>query len=299
MSRRIMRSFKLNEISAVDRPAQKGARMTILKRDDGNDPLRTASPHHVEKGILDMTPEEVKKMIDDAVKVATADLTKKLSDTETALATITKAAKKKPAADDGDPEPDADDATQKAWRPYVAKMVAKAVADTTAKLEADFAKREAVIKGDEVLTMDGVTIRKSETTESNFAFMKAQADRIEIADFTKRAETEIPTLVGEMVAKAKALRAVSKLGEDDRKVIEAMLKGGEAMARLAMKSKGHDTTTVNENTATGQLNKMATDYATTHKVDFAKAYSAVIETPAGQELYAKAETERKAAVKAA
>lgn len=32
--RRVMRSFKLNEISAVDFPAQKGARATILKRDD-------------------------------------------------------------------------------------------------------------------------------------------------------------------------------------------------------------------------------------------------------------------------
>lgn len=33
MAKRIMRSFKLNEISAVDRPAQKHARMVIMKRD--------------------------------------------------------------------------------------------------------------------------------------------------------------------------------------------------------------------------------------------------------------------------
>src|SRR4051812_40380335 len=31
MKRRIMRSFKIAEISAVDRPAQAGARMTIIK----------------------------------------------------------------------------------------------------------------------------------------------------------------------------------------------------------------------------------------------------------------------------
>ena len=35
--RRIMRAFKINEISAVDRPAQSRARMVILKRDSGGD----------------------------------------------------------------------------------------------------------------------------------------------------------------------------------------------------------------------------------------------------------------------
>jgi hypothetical protein len=34
MAKRIMRAFKLNEISAVDRPAQEGARMVLMKRDD-------------------------------------------------------------------------------------------------------------------------------------------------------------------------------------------------------------------------------------------------------------------------
>lgn len=37
MGKRIMRSFKMDEISAVDRPAQKGAKATILKRDDNGD----------------------------------------------------------------------------------------------------------------------------------------------------------------------------------------------------------------------------------------------------------------------
>lgn len=37
MPRRIMREFRINEISAVDSPAQKGARATILKRDEPGD----------------------------------------------------------------------------------------------------------------------------------------------------------------------------------------------------------------------------------------------------------------------
>ncbi|GGB00502.1 hypothetical protein GCM10011491_30880 [Brucella endophytica] len=35
MTKRVMEDFSISEISAVDRPAQKGARMTIMKRDDG------------------------------------------------------------------------------------------------------------------------------------------------------------------------------------------------------------------------------------------------------------------------
>lgn len=37
MAKRIMRAIKLNEISAVDKPAQEGARMVLMKRDDTDD----------------------------------------------------------------------------------------------------------------------------------------------------------------------------------------------------------------------------------------------------------------------
>lgn len=42
MVKRIMRRFRMNEISAVDRPAQKGAKMTIMKRDDSTSRLSAA-----------------------------------------------------------------------------------------------------------------------------------------------------------------------------------------------------------------------------------------------------------------
>jgi len=38
MAKRIMEEFSISEISAVDRPAQKGAKMTLMKRDDGDEP---------------------------------------------------------------------------------------------------------------------------------------------------------------------------------------------------------------------------------------------------------------------
>jgi len=43
--RRIMHEFSIHEISAVDSPAQKGARVAIMKRDDGKgEPFRKVSP---------------------------------------------------------------------------------------------------------------------------------------------------------------------------------------------------------------------------------------------------------------
>jgi hypothetical protein len=37
MVKRIMRAFKISEVSAVDKPAQEGARMVIMKRDSAGD----------------------------------------------------------------------------------------------------------------------------------------------------------------------------------------------------------------------------------------------------------------------
>ncbi len=359
MTRRIMRTFKMDEISAVDRPAQAGARMTIMKRDDGEDywkrdftaqqrqdaaasgaalpdgsfPIKNrgdlenaihaigrakdpakAKAHiiarakalgatsalpdgWVKKGIETMTDDEVKKTIDDAVKAATGTLTKQLADTTAALTTLQKAVKKKPPYDDsntdGEPEPDADDDTKKAWRPHVASQVAKALAKQKEEFDAELAKRDAIAKGDETFESDGTVVRKSEVGETSFKIMKSQHDRLELQDFTKRAETEIQHLTGETIVKAKALRAVSKLDKESREAIEAMLKGGNAAMKANMGALGHNTPIASS--AEGELEKLAKTYEAQHKVSYADAYSKVLETREGGELYAKAKLEKRAA----
>jgi hypothetical protein len=301
MTKRIMRAFKMNEISAVDRPAQAGARMTILKRDNSTD-----NNTHGHERINDMTDAELKKMLDDAVKAAlpaavtaaTADLTKKLNETTSQLDAITKAAKKKKpfddSATDGDPEPDADDmddSAKKAWRAYVEKRVAKAVAKAKEEHEAEIAKRADVAKNDETLEHDGVVLRKSVIGDDQFKVMKSLTETNEINAFTKRAEAEIPSLPGTSIAKAKALRAVSKLAKEDREVVEAMLKGGNAAMKTQMTALGKDGN--GDDTAEGQLEKMVTTYMTTDKtVSKAVAYTKVLETADGKELYAKSLTEK-------
>lgn len=280
-----MRTFKLNEISAVDRPAQAGARMTILKRDSGMPPTTAM------KGIENMTEAELQKMVGDAVTAATAALTKELGVAKAQLDALPKPPVKK-----ADPavEPEGDDATLKAWRPYVAKAIADAVTKVKEEHAVEIAKRDDLAKTDETFTAgDGTVIRKSEAGENTFKVLKAQEDRLQIADFTKRAETEIPTLPGETVLKAKALRAVSKLDKVEKDAIEAMLKAGNAAMKANMASLGHNVP--NESSATGQLKKMVDEHAKANKVNEAAAYEAVLSTPEGQRLYAAEKAEKRAA----
>jgi len=296
MAKNIMRAFKMNEISAVDRPAQAGARMTIMKRDTSND--NNSNGH---ERINDMTDAELQKMIADAVTAATGDITKQLTDTTAALATLQKAApKKKPyddSATDGEPEPDADDmndSAKKAWRAYSAKQVEKAVAKAKEAFDAEIAKNADVAKNDETLEHDGVVLRKSVIGEDQFKVMKSLTDTNEINAFTKRAETEIPALPGTSIAKAKALRAVSKLAKEDREVVEAMLKGGNAAMKTQLTTLGKDGN--GDDTADGQIEKMVVAYMAADKtVSKAVAYTKVLETAEGKAAYAKSLTEKRAA----
>lgn len=86
--KRIMRSFKLNEISAVDAPAQKHARMLIMKRAE---PLDKQIEERLAAELADevlkaqkaalaketaMTEDDIKKAVDAAVAKAADDLAK-------------------------------------------------------------------------------------------------------------------------------------------------------------------------------------------------------------------------------
>ena len=267
MTRRIMRAFKMAEISAVDRPAQIGARATIMKRDDRVPPVTITM-----KRIEDMSPEDVKKMIDDAVKAAVVEITKTDAPTEAQITERVNTA--------------------------VTSAVTKAVADTKTAMEADFAKRAEIAKADETFESDGVTIRKSEVGESTFKILKSQAEKLEVADFEKRATTDIPHLPGELTLKAKCLRAISKLDKEVSEGIIAMLKGGSAAVKTMTKSSGHDLP-VEARTAEDQIEALTkAEMAKDGKLSHAEAYTKVLDTPEGAKLYNDSQMAKRAAVKA-
>jgi hypothetical protein len=331
-----MRSFRLSEISAVDRPAQAGAKMTIMKREfsqderdqlaasgaalpDGSFPIkskqdlenaihavgRASDPGKAKSHIIsraktlgatdllpddwkagkslnevDMTEQEINKKIEEAVVAKTSDLQKLLDE---ANATIAKAPKKKPVAD-GDAEDaadgGADEDTEKSKKRFEAAVAA------------EVEKRVAVVKADEAFEAEGVTIRKSEVGETAFKFMKAQAEKIELADFAKVAEQQFGKLPGEPIAKAKALRAIAKLGKEDREVVETMLKGGDAALKQGMSEIGHG---ASSSGAQDELNKRAAAYGTEHKLNKYVAMTKFLETAEGRELYKRVQDEKDAA----
>lgn len=360
----------MSEISAVDRPAQSHAKMTIMKRDadeywkrdftsdqrdnlastgaamsDGSFPIVTtadlknaisaygrakdpakakshiisrakslgatstlpdgwvAKSHHGHERIEDMTEAEIQKMIADAVKTATTDITKSLTDVSEALV-IAKLSK---------PEQDyLSDASPKDKAAYLAadapgrkKIIAADAADdpddadTAKRFEAAvvkevdkrMAKNADIAKNDETFEHEGTVIRKSVVGEDQFKVIKSLSETNEINAFTKRAETEIPALPGTSIAKAKALRAVSKLAKEDREVVEAMLKSGNAAMKTQLTTLGKDGN--GDDTAEGELEKMVATYMTTDKtVSKAVAYTKVLETAAGKALYAKSITDK-------
>lgn len=383
MAKRIMRSFKLHEISAVDRPAQEGARFTIMKRaddlakmirqeggkycvysedgskklgeydtmaeakqrlaqvesfkrefsqeqrdsaaasgaamPDGSFPIksrkdlenaihdwgRAGSKPSVKDHIIsrakslgatdllpddwkagksfnevDMTEDELKKKIDEAVTTATADLKKQLDEANKKL---TAKAAKKPATDAEDAADNGDDEAAEG-------DAAKAKKRFDAAVAAEVAKRIDVIKGDESVVYNGKTIRKSEAGAS-FEVIKALVDESEINTFVKRADAEIGGLPGEQVAKAKALRSIAKLDEDTRKTIEAMLKAGNAAIKQGMTEIGKGGVPATD--AEDEFNKQAEAYGKAH--DIANKYVAkakFLDTAEGKDLYKRIQDEK-------
>lgn len=181
------------------------------------------------------------------------------------------------------------------------------VADLTKKLEAETAKvteltkaKEAIEK-DEVIKVGETEVRKSVVGDGVFAVIKAQQAEIakerdarEIAELTKAAETAYGSLPGEPIAKAKALRAVSKLGDEDKAVVEAMLKAGEAAMKAGFNTIGKAGGSIAEGSAEDKLDKLAKAKAEKDGVPFAKAYDEVLKSEDGKRLYNESLNEARA-----
>jgi hypothetical protein len=352
--KRVMRSFKLDEISAVDRPAQKPATAPIMKRDAGGadqaaalladllaDPALAKMDDGGAKSFAEIVAEKeerrkayavaeklwplwdavqesirsiacdgnltpagkiaaVRGSIDqfaDAVRGEFPELAEEIGKafTDPALGEII-AAVRTPGGDPVTKENPMTDNTSKVAE--LEAQIATLKADNTTlaaraeKAEADLAKAE-IAKTDEVLVIDGETIRKSETPAGTFALLKKQAKALEAAAFEKRAEAELPAMPGEPVAKGAALAALAALPEADRAVVETMLKAGnEALAKATREvGAGGDKT---EKSELDQIDELAKKHAAENGLPYHKAYDAVLATDEGRKLYAASQKPRAA-----
>lgn len=262
--RRVMRRFRINEISGVDKPAQEGARITILKRAEADD-----------------MDEKVKKQLEDQQKTID-DLTKLTKGLQT-IVTLGASEREHYDSLPGNREK-AEFLSKSADEQKV--IVTEAAAEKARKAEGDPVVY-TTMDGDEILKSHGdviLRLAKSHDKERKKT-AKLQADR-EQADLEKRAETELKYLPGDLKVRASMLKAVEAIeDEDTRKSALETLKAQNKQMKTAF-----DTAGVKDSPAPGsdedKIQKLADARFEEQagKETREQSYAKVMETPEAQAL---------------
>lgn len=296
-----MTKFTISELSGVDRPAQTGARVTIMKRDSGGDPAKAdigqppgnqgAAMSTAIKKALGLADTATDAEVEAAITKSASDAAAKLAKAEQDLALLTKVAKMAPPV-----------------RAHYEALLKADTSDAKAKAaeladmkedEQDAAMKKAAA-GDETVVIEGRTISKRAVGEDMFAVMKAQAARItsseaeikkandarDDATFAKRASEEFPHLAGTADERALVLKAISKMDDTAKAAAEAILKAAEGHAKFAFARAGAGGGGLpgGSESPEAKLTKLATEYQKANAgTTFAKAYDAVAQ--ANPQLY--------------
>lgn len=281
MSKKIMRAFKINEISVVDNPAQAGARHIISKRVEPI--IKNQNPEENA-----MTPEEIaalKKKADDG-DAATAALAK--ANTDLAKVGLELAKAKKEA-----------DMTPEEKKKYQGMNDV----DKAAWLEKSSADRQAVLRND---NDSNAIVYKSESTglefrkndDSRLVIMakaaddsakvaKATQEKLENSELQKRADEILKNSPGTIEERSALLKAAESISDEAvrKKAIESLKAGDAALAKAFTKAGSTGGSDGGDKGAEGQLDALAKKYAADNKVNYYKAYDEVIKTAEGNELY--------------
>lgn len=261
--------LKLHELSSVDRPAQPGAKMTIMKRDTRGEELVEIAKYvceddgaHSFSQVLtenkfseqiwpytDAFTQSIRSIVGDkGLSGADRDakITASVGEFLAAVRTISPDTEKQLAElinkrDVPMPKTveqlEGEVSTLKSQLETSASQLAianksledlKAEADAKGK-EAEETKKALAAATDEVITVGGQELRKSEVGAANFTMAKAMRDERDTAIFEKRASEEFPNLVGTTTEKALVLKSIETLPEDAKKAATAILTAAEKM----------------------------------------------------------------------
>lgn len=314
--KKILNRIRIDEISAVDRPAQEDATMTIMKRaDETPNPTETMTEEvqkneevteevvtevveteEVEKAeeVTEEAPEadaEVEKAEEaeeteeedeeeKGYEKSLADLTAELEVLQSELAL----AKSVAELSDAEKEVFASIEGEEARTEFLGKS-----ADERAELIAKAADENAVI----YKSLDGVEFTAQD--DERLVSLAKQADEYKAQlvaaeeasiekSYNERAETQLAHLPGELVTKNAVLRAID--GIEDEAVREqalSMLKAQSVAIEEQFVTKGVEGEEAEGDL--GGLEKMAAAYAEEHDMTLSKAYSEVLRTPEGRNLY--------------
>lgn len=286
----IMKEFIIAEISGVDDPAQAGAVMSIMKSKSGKPPVKK------KEGPMPKTAEELQ-----------AELTKSAADLEKANGQIEDLTKKAETAAKLAELTDAEksfyaDLSDDAKEVFLGKSKDARKEEVEAAIKNKEADDPVIFK-----SANGTEYRKSDDArlvemakqnDAREAEVKKMRDDAANAAFEKSASVDFAKFKGELPVKTALAKAVAGIkDEETRNGVKEMLKAAHAAVGLTLKEvgSGHDDYTsddaggdsMNKAKAEAKLDEMAKKYATENKVDYSKAYTAVLETADGQKLYAE------------
>lgn len=157
--------------------------------------------------------------------------------------------------------------------------------------QVEFLKGKREVPADESFTdVDGAVVSKSAVGSAAYQVMKAQnarlakmQDDLDMQTLTKRAETELKHLPGDVVAKSRVLKAIDKMPEAERATIDQILKAADAAAAPGFKPAA--VAGEESNDPEDKLEKMAKQHAADNKVSYSAAYAAVLATDEGKAIY--------------
>lgn len=253
--KRIMRVFKINEISMVDEPAQSPAVVSIMKR-------KTALPI-ITKQEPGMTPEEKIAALEEQLKAAMEEIAS--YKTAAAAAAATKEA----------PPPDEE---MKA-----AEAAKRAVVFTSAD-------GTVYTKAHDPLLVKMARERDEDRKALRESLLKGK--RLELA---KRASDELSHLSGEEIHKVTLLEVIETIADETvRKAVTAILHANDAGIGEALKRRGTTGGAATMGTAEQRLDTLVKARAAEQKIPFAKAYGDVLDSPEGAQLYSQMEQAKRA-----
>lgn len=309
----IMKEFTINEISGVDVPAQVGASAAIMKRfiaKSGKDKPNNKETAMTEEEKLKLKKAKAKAKAQAAAAAADADdeddIDEDDADDAPAAAAANKKTKKALKA-----------ATETLETVQAELTVAKALGEMSDAEKTHYkslseddqlewlsksaedrkAELTDIAKGNPVVykAADGTEFRKSDdprlvamakrSDASDKAAAEALAKNLN-SEFAKRSETEMKNLKGDQETKVAVLKAIEGIADEAlRGKAKEILKGANETCGMTFKNAGFTYGKAEEGTPAAQLDTLAKNHAETHKVSFAKAYDAVMQTAEGKKLY--------------
>ena len=132
-------------------------------------------------------------------------------------------------------------------------------------------------------------VAQAKRADKEVKLRKAAEKKADIAEYTKRAETELGNLPGSVEVRAKLLKAAEAIDgdEDEDEGAVAALKAHNAVMGKVFTTSGTVVRSEPLAKAEDALDKLAKDYAKENKVSMAKAESEVLRTDEGRRLYAE------------